>query len=431
MLDLAVIHPERLGSKIDPVLRLVVGRAEGTHTRVDVDDERHRIWTNLWECTAWEEYRKARLAYDRVLGASIPPEYRTAAAQNAYVDGTNPTALHDWAEHQRRLGAARGLPRGPRTGFRRLDAALNGLPALTFLGGPTGTGKTTLTGHMAVSALRADPALAVLYYTLEMPKATIYDRLLCAEAGITYRELYAGDTDLAPPDRDRVMSALGQAGARLQGVLGRLRVVEALRFTGDAEPVALTKTLVRDVLDLRRAADATSVLVVIDSFQHLRVPAAGGPGGPLEQDGEKVNAIMSAHREARLAGDLAGPAFLVVSELRKPDQDGKGLSLDDLRGSGRLGYGASAVLILSKDKTADASDDPAGDVPLVLRIDKGRDGVFRTEVRLTFDHQRSVFREVGTGEVTASAPSMREDESPAAAPAQATTRRTGRKAPPR
>jgi hypothetical protein len=103
--------------------------------------------------------------------------------------------------------------------------------------------------------------------------------------------------------------------------------------------------------------------------------------------------IQEVQNWGRRAVCPAGDPFLVISELRKGDPSTSKYGITDLLGSGRLGYSAEAVMILDKE-----DDDGGGEeIPLLLRIVKGRDGVMRTNINLIFEHTKSRFLEVPVG----------------------------------
>jgi hypothetical protein len=351
---------------------------------------------------AWDAYLREP-QYDALLGDLMPADFRARArvelARWAYADGTNPTASEDWDLHQQGLAARRQQPRrGVSTGLPRLDAALGGgLRGLTFLGGDTGNGKTTLALRMAVAALRAHPDLAVLFYSLDMAKGVIYDRLLCHEAGVTYDALLRANPD------EKVARRLREADESLRkGVLRRLRVVERQQIQGKGG--FRVSALWEHRTHLMSATGAATALVVIDYFGLINVRKRTTT--PVEEDQRRVELLQQATGLPRAMGALADDTYLVVCEVRKPQGDRTGLSLDDLLGSSRLKYAADAVLLLERDGEARAR---AGHTaPLVLHVAKGRDGTTRQRLKVRFEYDTYQFLESGPGSA---------DEGPSGRPA--------------
>jgi replicative DNA helicase len=375
---------ERTGE--DAVFRYSLARRENLKRVSDELEER-----------ALKAYYEAPDGYDEVLGDFIPEDFRKAARENlaerAYVAGTNPTAAQDVGAYAarrraRRLSGRRGLA----TGLAALDGPLGGLRGVTFLGGGPGVGKTSLALALAVGALRADPKLAVLFYSLDMPKDVIYDRVYCRESGVDYTTIVTGEHTTEVGER------LHAAYLTLsQHVLPRLRVVEAHNVRDDlrdesngARPLTWV-VFAEHTNRLQQATGAERLLVVVDYFQLLDVPA---DGSPQDIDFRRVELVQQAQAYTRTGRQPDGDPWLVISEVRKGEAGrASPLTLDDLMGSRRLGYGAEAVLLL--DQAVPPVDAAAAVLPVTLRIAKGRDGVTRGDVPLLFEHACCRFREAG------------------------------------
>jgi replicative DNA helicase len=213
-----------------------------------------------------------------------------------------------------------------------------------------------------------------------MGKTAILDRLLCREAGVTYRELLA--QPLGEDARVRLKAAQGRLR---QEVLPRLRIVErqALRAEGRLDAALLWGHCCR----LRAETGAARLLAVIDYFGLLDVRGKGLT--PLEADQRRVEVLQEAAALSRAAG--SPDAFLVVSEVRKGDGGRTRLSLDDLLGSARLAYAADAVLLLERDDRPGGAS--PGRVALSVTVAKGRDGTARERLRLLFEHDLYRFHE--------------------------------------
>ena len=258
---------------------------------------------------------------------------------------TLPSRPTTWAPTPRRpttgrcIGSAPGAAAsspclGLSTGLPRLDAALKGLRGLTILGGCAGDGKTTLALNAVVEALRAHPDVAALYYTLDMSKGVLYDRLLCREAGITYEELAHEHSRAEMWQRVKKAS-----GSLRDGVLPRLRFVEQRQV--QAEGALTAERLFEHRHQLLRATGAARALVVVDFLGKIEVGGKNLP--PLEQDNRRVEVLESAL--SRSAASPNSDASLVISEVRKERSD-RSLSVEDLLGSCRLGYSADAETAL-------------------------------------------------------------------------------------
>jgi hypothetical protein len=300
------------------------------------------VW-EMWAEAAADLYRRQADGYDQILGELIPPDFRTAVREpleeDAYAAGSNKTALDDWGVFKRLLHERRQQPgRALSTGLAEFDSALGGgLHALTCLAGDTGHGKTTPALLPALGVLRRQGDAAVLFYSLEMPKTRIYERIVCHESGLDYATLCPQTPAAA------ALPSLQESLRRLeQTVLRRLKVVDATALRRLGEP--LTDTLIlQHRQELLQETGASRVLVVLDYLQIVDVPKDSGAG--LEADQYLLRLLRSAHAATVTVKQPDGDAFLVLSRVRKRQGAGP-LTLDDLLGSGGIKHDPGTVLFL-------------------------------------------------------------------------------------
>jgi replicative DNA helicase len=240
-------------------------------------------------------------------------------------------------------------------------------------------GKTTLGLFIAAHALRARQDLGVLFYSLDMPKTVLYDRLLSQEAGVEYADLLGGTPTQGLEER------LDEAERRLLAeVLPRLRVAEDLALP---EGKWLAQVMVDDLVRLLESMPVDEVLVVLDYFQLLPVP--GHISAAVDADFYRVRSLQRVQQWSRTNTNPVGFPILAISEVRKGESGRSEVGVADLMGSARLGYSAEAVLLLEPaQETAEGSV-----VPVRVKVAKGRDGATRTDIDLLFEHTRSRFRE--------------------------------------
>jgi len=364
----------------DAVLLCTIARIEGLE----------EPFQELFE-RACQSFQARAFEYGEALGELLPAEFTPIAKRIAYRDCRNDTAAEDLDAFQERLDglrraiAAQGLIGVP-TGVERLDTALCGIRGLTFLGAPKGRGKTTLMLSTLRATLRKFPDLAVLLLSFDEPKDRLYQRLFCMEAGITYRQLLAPDTQ----DRER----LEQCKQNLAQGLSRLKIVpryvryphreresdEVLRHQG------FDYTALRDELvSLQDATGATDVLVCVDLFQ--KWPAAEDVASGADEDHFRLDVLDRLRNRSRSLTCPDGYPMLVLSEIRK--DTARELDLNDLKGDGRITSDADCVLLLFP--ATDRPDANSNFVPMTMRIAKGRDGVNREDVPLWFDFNHYCF----------------------------------------
>jgi hypothetical protein len=366
----ANLRYERNGpqTEMDPVFGFVVAGLKNNEQQL-----------TFWHDQAITAYRPKRKDYDSLFAELIPQAFRDEVDHveqyDAFVAGTNPTAGDDFKIYMERLHARRrGSMSGVSTGLASLDRILGGgLRGINFLGGCPGVGKTTLALDIMCRSLDADPKLATLMYSMDMPKDFIYDRLLCREAGVDYAELMSGGDAT-----DAVGAKLDAAGQRIGKLMRRIRVVDEPLMSEQFVPLAS---------ELLTAARASRFLVIVDYLQ--LVPVKKGLVGE-EADRYRLRKLQHLQARTRYPGYPLGGSFLVISELRKADFSSEELLMEDLLGSARLAYGADTILLLHGSAAADHSIDA---VQVSLKLAKGRDGTTRTTIPLVFEHRVCRFRE--------------------------------------
>ena len=369
--------------RVDPVLRFCLG------LRWRIEDKNGRLHDE-----AIMRYQERPNDYDHVLGDRIPSDFHDEGhlrfAQRCFNEGSNHTAEFDWPEYRRRLRQRQGSLLGLSTGISSLDSALRGLRGLIFLGGSTGVGKSSLALFIAVQALQTQDDLGVIYYSLDMPKTVLYDRLLCQEAGVDFGEL------IKEQRAEDARTKLNEADKRLvKDILPRLRIIERISidvsnpsaFGAESRQQVLWEVIVEDLKQLIVATAVENVLVIVDYFQLLPVPrdVLGG----LEADFYRVAALQRVQNWSRTNDDPIGFPILAITEVRKGESGRTELNSSDLMGSARLAYSAESVLLL--EPTKEGNEGPV--VPITLNIAKARDGSARTKINLLFEHTKSRFSE--------------------------------------
>jgi hypothetical protein len=306
---------------------------------------------NFFHDAAWDAYTRRPEAYDALLPGVIPTDFvgraRRALEMHAYHRGTNPTALDDWRAYldlrvETRAAELLGLP----TGLPGLDRLTGGVRGMTFLVGDTGTGKTSLACQIVSEALAARRNLGAVYFSFDMTKTALLDRLCCRAAGISYTALKTGN--LTPAEKAGVEAADRYLE---EGVLPFLSIREwgppqwTEPETGKRKP--LTADWMADaVTDFKAAAGVTDMLVVVDLLGRMQV---GRKEATDQEVDERRLAVLTELRDRFRAGPRAGElTFLVLAEVRK-DRRGGRITRDDVRGSVQIPYTADCLLALEVD----------------------------------------------------------------------------------
>jgi replicative DNA helicase len=223
-------------------------------------------------------------------------------------------------ELQKRGDELRGLP----TGFNDMDSTLAGLQDsnLVILAARPGVGKSAFALNMA-RHVAVDKKLPVCYFSLEMSKEELVDRILVRQADIDAWKMKIGKLD------DNDFSKLSDA----MGVLAEA-------------PLYLDDTPALSVLEMRTKARRLQVdtgikLIIVDYLQLIR-------GRNIENRVQEVAEISQGLKN--LARELKVPV-LALSQLSRAVES-RGMSrprLADLRESGSIEQDADVVVFLYKE----------------------------------------------------------------------------------
>jgi replicative DNA helicase len=339
----------------------------------------------------WEQFVARHTEFEYVLGDAIPQVIRDVAADSAYSDNLNSSALEDWPAFVLRLDQIKqhSLP-GLKTGLSALDEAILGLRGLTVLAGETGVGKSALALFLAVGVLKQDSATAVLFYSMELSKTEIFMRFTSLMSGTPYRTLLG----MKPSELKSVISGVEANGGKQ--FLSRLRVHE-IRQTAYAPPLS-EEAIRKQIKECLGLPGIRRILIIIDPIQRLDVYTdLAGPDGEtqqrrltdLEADEERVRMLTRLQKLTHSQEFPEGHPILAISGVRKPDYHRNRLSVSDIRGRADLGYEANTILLLEQRPDAAADADV---VPVYLNVAKARDGTKRGDILLDYCHSTSTFR---------------------------------------
>lgn len=191
---------------------------------------------------------------------------------------------------------------------------------------------------MALAALRKDPDLGVIIYSLDMPRTVIYDRIVCHETGLDFAAYLSG------PLPDATQKMMSDVNAKLrQDILPRLRIVERVPLW-KPDKIAPYRAMVDVETAFVAKSGVQKQLTIVDYFQLL--PVEEEVGSPVDSDFLRVKLLQKLQERSRTSDNPMGDAFLVISEVRKGETGRTELGIADLMGSSRLGYAAQAILLM-------------------------------------------------------------------------------------
>ena len=236
--------------------------------------------------------------------------------------------------------------RGVPTGFSGLDDALAGMQKsnLIILAARPGVGKTSLALNIAQNvALKYKKSVG--FFSLEMSKEELVDRLLVAQADIDAWKLKTGK--LGEDDFTKLSTAMGE-------------LAEA--------PIYIDDTPALSILEMRTKARRLQVehgldLLIVDYLQLAK-------SRNLENRVQEVSEISQGLKN--LARELKIPVFTLSQLSRAVEtRGGKKPQLSDLRESGSIEQDADVVMFLWRE-----SDDNLEN--MMLDIAKHRNGPLRS-----------------------------------------------------
>jgi replicative DNA helicase len=248
--------------------------------------------------------------------------------------------------------------RGVPTGFADLDDALAGLQQsnLIILAARPGVGKTSLATNIA-QYIAVNLKRPVGFFSLEMSREELVDRLLVAQADIDAWKLKTGK--LSEDDFTKLSNAMGE-------------LAEAPLFIDDTPALS--------ILEMRTKARRLQVengvdLIVVDYLQLAR-------SRQLENRVQEVSEISQGLKN--LARELKVP-IIAISQLSRAveTRGGKKPQLSDLRESGSIEQDADVVMFLWREDDENVEN-------FMLDIAKHRNGPLRS-IPLHFKGDRIKF----------------------------------------
>jgi len=194
---------------------------------------------------------------------------------------------------------------------------------VTLIGGPPGSGKTTICNQIGVEMLRFNPDLRILFCNCEMSPAALMDKTLARISGVDAEDVR--HRRLGPEHDERIAAAMATIG----------QFVDRMGFL--SAPF--------DIRNVAASADAMGAdAIVLDYVQRFTIPADDSEAR------HRLNRVMDYLRQVA----SAGVAVLVISAVgRSRDRAGRssyaseGLSLASFRDSSELEFGADDALILA------------------------------------------------------------------------------------
>jgi len=234
--------------------------------------------------------------------------------------------LTDSFDRLEELHRNKGALRGVRTGYRDLDTMTAGLQRsdLIILAARPAMGKTTLVTNLAynVATIAKQP---VLFFSLEMSKEQLVDRMLSDASGVDSWNIRTGN--LSDDDFSKLSEAMGEMS-------------EAPIFIDDTPGLSVLEMRTK----ARRAAhDQPLGLVIIDYLQLMQ--------GSGRHDGNRVQEVSEISRGLKLIARELNVPVIALSQLSRSVESRSPQipQLADLRESGSIEQDADIVMFIYRE----------------------------------------------------------------------------------
>ena len=262
---------------------------------------------------------------------------------------------------------------GVKTGFPGIDRMLLGLRAgqMIVVGARPGVGKTSFALNLAVNA--AASGASVAFFSLEMSKTEIAQRLLSAQARINLRDIRSAN--IQDNQWPQILEATSQ--------LSQLDIM-----IDDTRGTTITEVKAK----ARRMLHGKENGVIILDYLQLVSPPSGG-----HRADSRATEVAEMSRGIKIAAGDLGVPVIALSQLNRVSakRESRRPELTDLRESGAIEQDADIVILLDRSMTpeeAEREDRPDENIT-DFNIAKNRSGPLGT-VHLTFLPGSTKFVEV-------------------------------------
>ena len=261
----------------------------------------------------------------------------------------------------------RGIP----TGFASLDHKLSGFQPsdLIILAARPSVGKTSLALDIA-RKIAVEHKKSIAFFSLEMSKSQLVDRMLAAEAMVDAWKLRTGNLS---DENDFIL---------LRDAISRLSSAKISIDDNSYNNVLRMKSSCRK-LKRKEGLD----LIIVDYLQ-LMAPLKTGPNTSVVQEVTEISRGLK-----QLAKELDVPVIALSQLSRNIEHRGENSEprLSDLRDSGSIEQDADVVMFIHRDKSEEEGKRLDNRVKLI--IEKHRNGSTGI-VDLYFDEKKTSFYEL-------------------------------------
>jgi replicative DNA helicase len=267
-------------------------------------------------------------------------------------------------------GGIRGIP----TGLKDLDKLLAGLQRsdLIVIAARPSMGKTAIMLNMALDIATKAKQGSVLYFSLEMSKEQLVDRLLAAEARVDAWKLRTGE-GLNDDDFERLSAAMGE-------------LAEAPIFIDDTSGITVSDLRTK----ARRLHHQHPLAVIMVDYLQLM-----SGGSRYAASANRVQEISEISRSLKiLARELNVPVVAASQLSRSVESRSPQIpQLADLRESGSIEQDADIVGFLYREEYYNPDTDRKNITDILIK--KHRNGPVKN-IEVYFDRDKQKFRDLDT-----------------------------------
>ena len=274
--------------------------------------------------------------------------------------------LTDSFDRMEELYQNKGAIRGIRTGYKDLDNMTAGLQRsdLIVLAARPAMGKTTLVTNLAYNVATIEKK-AVLFFSLEMSKEQLIDRMLADAAGVDSWNIRTGN--LSDEDFAKITDAMGE-------------LAEAPIYIDDKPGLSVLEMRTK----ARRIAHEQELgLIVIDYLQLMQ--------GSKRNDNNRVQEVSEISRGLKLVARELNVPLIALSQLSRTVETRTPPipQLSDLRESGSIEQDADIVSFIYRPGYYEPDNPDVANITKLI-IAKHRNGP-TGEVQLYFHPERLRF----------------------------------------
>lgn len=268
----------------------------------------------------------------------------------------------------RHIEKAQGVAMGLKTGYAKLDEETTGMHPgdLVICAGRPGMAKTSFGLNVALNVCMRDPDAVVAFFSIEMCRDQIMQRLVAIQAIIEMRRIRSAR--LTSADKQKIIMAAG--------AINYAKIV--IDDSSDITPMQLRSRMRR----IKRKFGRLD-LVIIDYLQLL-----SGSIGRYESRQKEISDV--SHALKKTAKEFRIPIFALAQLSRACELRGKDKRpiVSDLRESGEIEQDADLIQLLYRDKVYNAKTERPGVIEVI--IGKQRNGPTGT-IELGFEEKSMRF----------------------------------------